>query len=380
VACLKAISAQALSRLGRAPDALATAQAALDLARSIRSKLWEVEALRALAEVHATHAGKVTGGDPRLALDYLLKALAVVDEIGGHHEKSEIYTELAQAHEAAGDPANALVSERAARAEDLREQNRRARTGCSSPANATRPSASGRGRAAALACAAQAGPRRCREESLHTLDELRRVGQDITAELDPGAMLAVLERHLARLADVALAAIFVFDARGGMLTRHAIERERALPVKSIPLENLESYAARAARTRTELYIEAEEGTRASTRIAGTEVTRSIWFGPMLRGEDLHGVLSVQSTKLGAYGEREKLVFRTVAGYAAVALANARIHGELERNTGASSKRKPKCASSRRPIRSRGSPTGGTSSPPRRPKSRGPPVMVGAWAS
>src|SRR6185436_2784843 len=40
VACLQAISAQALSRLGRAKDALATAQAALDLARSIRSKLW----------------------------------------------------------------------------------------------------------------------------------------------------------------------------------------------------------------------------------------------------------------------------------------------------------------------------------------------------
>jgi diguanylate cyclase (GGDEF)-like protein len=114
-----------------------------------------------------------------------------------------------------------------------------------------------------------------------------------------------------------------------MLTRHAIERGRPLPVKSIALENLESYAARAARTRTELYIEAEEGTRASTRIAGTEVTRSIWFGPMLRADDLLGVLSVQSTKLGAYGEREKLIFRTVAGYAAVALANARIHGELE---------------------------------------------------
>lgn len=330
VACLKAISAQALCRLGRAADAVARAQSALDLARSIRSKLWEVEALRALAEVHATHAGAIAGGDPAFARELLLKALSVVDEIGGHHEKSEIYTELAHAHEAAGDAPGALAAERAARAEDLREQNRRASNRL---LLARERQETERQRVEAelqrSLAAAQAERAGVAEEALRTLDELRQVGQDIAAELEPAAMLKVLERHLARLADVSLVAVFVFDARGGNLTRHAIERGRALPEKTIALENLESYAARAARTRTELYIEAEEGTRASTRIAGTEATRSIWFGPMTRGEELHGVLSVQSPRLGAYGPREKLIFRTVAGYAAVALANARIHGELE---------------------------------------------------
>ena len=46
-------------------------------------------------------------------------------------------------------------------------------------------------------------------------------------------------------------------------------------------------------------------------------------------DQLLGVLTVQSARVRAFGAREKLIFRTIAGYVAVAFANARIHGELE---------------------------------------------------
>ena len=49
IACLQAIGAQALSRLGRAEEATRCAGAALDLARQTGARLWEVEALRSLA-------------------------------------------------------------------------------------------------------------------------------------------------------------------------------------------------------------------------------------------------------------------------------------------------------------------------------------------
>src|SRR5262249_44730053 len=61
------------------------------------------------------------------------------------------------------------------------------------------------------------------------------------------------------------------------------------------------------------------------------VTRSLWFGPLTLNDELLGVLTVQSSSLRAYAEREKLVFRTLCGYVAVAFANARTHGELEEN-------------------------------------------------
>ena len=103
------------------------AEAALALARQTKSRLWQVEALRSLAEIHATHRpAPGEANDASAALRFLDEALGVVESIGGHHEKSQLYTEIARAHEAAGDPVRALGAERAARAEEVKEQNRRA--------------------------------------------------------------------------------------------------------------------------------------------------------------------------------------------------------------------------------------------------------------
>jgi len=333
VACLLAIEAQALSRLGRPDEALDRAQAGLALARKTKSRLWEVEALRSLAEIHATHQRAPAGYAPQnAALRLLDEALGVVESIGGHHEKSELYTEIARAHEAAGDPVRALAAERAGRAEERNEQNRRA---SNKLLLARERHETERQRVEAelqrSLAAAESERARTLEAALDTLEQLRLVGQDITQHLDPGAMLKAIDRHLTRLADVTFIGVFVFDAAGGRLTRHAIERGRSLPVRDLALQDFESYAARAARERKEIYIEAEEGSRPATRIPGTEVTRSIWFGPLLLNDQLMGILTVQTATPTAYREREKLIFRTVAGYVAVAFANARTHGELEAN-------------------------------------------------
>src|SRR5690606_7611676 len=100
---------------------------ALDLARKTQARLWEVEALRSLAEVHATHhPSGAPASDDAIALRHLEEALRVVEAIGGHHERSQLYSEIARAHEAAGDLAASLAAERRARAEEANEQHRRA--------------------------------------------------------------------------------------------------------------------------------------------------------------------------------------------------------------------------------------------------------------
>ncbi len=316
VACLLAISAQALARLGRLEEAQERAEAALALARSTGARLWEVEALRSLAEIHGVRAA---AGDPAgsaRALACLEQALGVVGEIGGHHEKSQLHSEIARAHERAGDLARALAAERAARAEEARENDRRTLNRL----------LLARERHEAERASERA---RALEATLETLEQLRQVGQDITAHLEVGGMLRSIERHLARLADVTYLAVYVFDAEGGWLRRFAMERGRALPETDIALADLESYAAQAARERREIHVDSPELARPAARVPGTEMTRSLWFGPLSLREDLLGVLTAQTTAAGAYGEREKLILRTVSGYAAVALANARTHGELE---------------------------------------------------
>ncbi len=114
-----AIAARALARVGRHEEALAKAGEALELARACGAKLWEAEALRSFAQIHAERA-------PREALRYLDQALEVSDALGGHHEKSQLWVEIARLHERSGDLAAALAAERAARAEQRAEQQRRA--------------------------------------------------------------------------------------------------------------------------------------------------------------------------------------------------------------------------------------------------------------
>jgi len=330
VACLLAIEATALSRLGRAEEALRRGEEALALARKTRSRLWEVEALRALAEIHASHRLAPAGyAGPNSGLRLLDEALGVVEAIGGHHEKSELYTEIAGAHESTGDLQGALRAERAARREERNEQNRRAANQLllARERNETERQ---RTEAEWQRSIAQAESERARtlEAALDTLEQLRLVGQDITAHLDPGAMLEAIDRHLRSLADVSFIGVYVFHAEGNTLTRHAIERGRSLPVRDIALEDLESYGARAARERQEIYVEDDEAAPGA-HIPGTGVKRSLWFGPLLLNDDLLGVLTVQSSTPAAYSEREKLVFRTLCGYVAVAFGNARTHGELE---------------------------------------------------
>lgn len=322
VACLLAIRATALSRLGRAHDALASAREALGLAREIGSRLWEVEALRALAEIHATHRIPPEGGErpESAALAFLREAVTVVDAIGGHHEKSELYGEMARAHEAVGDLASALAAERLARAEQEREASRQA---ANRVLLAQVRYDTERQRVIA---AAESERARVLQTELDTLEQLRRVGQDITSNLDAPGMLRALDRHLGRLADVSFIGVFVLE--GGRLRRHLIERGRMLPGGDIPLADFESYTAQAARDRRELYVETEEGGRPANRVPSTEATHSLWFAPLEVNGELLGVLTVQTPRRHAYGEREKLIFRTVSGYAAVALANARAHGAL----------------------------------------------------
>ena len=119
IAANLAISARAKAKLGRRDEALTNANDALALSRSCGAKLWESESLRSLAHIHLETA-------PREALRYLESALEVSVALGGHHEKSLLWVEIARVHERTGDLAAALAAERTARTEQLAEQNRRA--------------------------------------------------------------------------------------------------------------------------------------------------------------------------------------------------------------------------------------------------------------
>ena len=58
-------------------------------------------------------------------------------------------------------------------------------------------------------------------------------------------------------------------------------------------------------------------------------TASALYAPLRVGEQLLGVMSIQSPQANVYGERERLVFRTLCAYGAIGLHNARAYERLE---------------------------------------------------
>jgi len=108
--------ALALSTLGKGPDALSMAHAALALARDLDDRWRQIACLRALASVHRRHPlpppAEMRHASP--AIHYLHQALAITDTIEGYTLSLDLLGELARDHEAAGDLAGALRFERQA--------------------------------------------------------------------------------------------------------------------------------------------------------------------------------------------------------------------------------------------------------------------------
>ena len=66
---------------------------------------------------------------------------------------------------------------------------------------------------------------------------------------------------------------------------------------------------------------------------GTGQPSRSWLGvPMLLGEDVVGVISVQSYSPNAFGEREQELLSTIADTVAIAIENARLYEAEKRRT------------------------------------------------
>jgi len=155
-------------------------------------------------------------------------------------------------------------------------------------------------------------------------DAIERICDEIAGERDPARIARAIYGGVTALMPVTFVAVFAFDPVGHKLQRYSIENGREVPFTEFDLTEIESNAALAARTRAEVHINAEEGARPGSRIPGTETTRSLWFGPMFQDARLMGVLSVQSSRLGAYGEREKAMLRILADCVGRTLSQARV--------------------------------------------------------
>lgn len=162
-----------------------------------------------------------------------------------------------------------------------------------------------------------------------TLDLLARVGQDITASLAFSDIFAAIERYVGQLLDTATLYIGLLDETGEWLDVPLfVDGGARAASRRMRVDDPARPAARCVRERCEILRHKTLEEALETDIPGTQPTLTALFGPLLVRDRIIGVISVQSARSQAYGDRERLIFRLLSSYAAVALANAESYRRL----------------------------------------------------
>ncbi|MGV7207943.1 diguanylate cyclase [Oxalobacteraceae bacterium A2-2] len=322
--------AHALSHLGRAVEALEAAEAALALARAHGNPSGEIAALKVLAEIHMRHAlpapSGLEGADP--AQHYLERALALAGAIDGYLVPGALLDALASRHAARGDYARAYaVARQAGVARDHGHQLQATNRAIAMQVQYQTERAQTEGEHHRQLAAAQAERAEVLAQTGDTLARLGAIGQEITAQLDAGAVLRVLDRQVHNLLDATHFSVFLLEPDGGHLScAFGVEAGKALAPLRIAVSDPRANTARCLRERREILIEADGAT--PNLIPGTLPTRSLLFAPLRIGERVLGVMTVQSLQPRAYGERELLIFRNLCAYGAIALDNASAYRQV----------------------------------------------------
>ena len=165
------------------------------------------------------------------------------------------------------------------------------------------------------------------ERANSTLEELGAVGRDITANLETHAIFAALDTHVHALLDATTFGIYQLEADGEKLRMvYGVEAGQPHPSVSLRLDNQQSNVARCAREMATLVIEDRPGD--VVPIPGTLDTLSLMYAPLMLGERLLGVMTIQSVQPHAYHARETAIFSTLCAYAAIALANTESQAQM----------------------------------------------------
>ncbi|HEX5343676.1 MAG TPA: sensor domain-containing diguanylate cyclase [Duganella sp.] len=324
--------AHALSHLARPDDALAAAQAALALARDHGDASSQIAALNVLADIHTRHdlPGPELMTAPNAVLHYLQLALEIAATIEGYTVPGTLLDAAAREYAAIGDYERAYtISLQANAARDQTHSKEATSRAIAMQVQYQTERAQTEGEHHRQLAAAEAQRAEVLQQTSATLEHLSAIGQEITAHLDAAAVFRALDRHVHGLLDATHFSIFLLEPDGETLVcSFGIEAGKALPPIRVPLSSPSANSARCVRERREILIELDEEGVTPHLIPGTLPTLTLLFAPLRVGERVLGAMTVQSLQAHSYGERERLIFRTLCAYGAIALDNASAYRQV----------------------------------------------------
>jgi len=324
--------AHALCFLDRPQEAQQAAERAAELARQQANNYTHVAALRVMSLIHLRHQLPAPDGmtEPNATLHFLHQALAVAGHINGYTLPADLHDALAREYAQIGDYRQAYASAQLAAAarEKTHSQDATNRAIAMQVQHQTEHARAEGFHHRELA-AAEARRVHLLQQTSSMLERLSVIGQEITTHLDAGAVFQALDRHVQALLPAQTLAIYMCDPGCDTISRvFGMENGQPLASNTIDIANPRANAARSLRERAEIYI-ADAGPEDIFLAPGTQLMASALYVPLLVGERSLGVMTVQCHDVDAYGERERLIFRTLCAYGAIALDNAEAYRQLK---------------------------------------------------
>lgn len=325
--------AHALCFLDRFAEALVLARQAVELAHGHHNAYNHIAGLRVLALIHSRAGDRhdlpapegMTEANP--TLHYLHRALHTASTIQGYTVPGDLYDALAAEYARLDDYRSAYEMARAASVAHEKTHSQEA-TGRAIAMQVHQQTEQARAEGMHHRELAMSEARRAEllQQTSATLEHLSAIGQEITIHLDAGAVYEVLNRYVQALLAPHVFAVYLLDG-GRLVPGFTLEGGAPMPPTRIELDDTTAWCARCVRERSEVYIEDAATLAERGPLPGS--TASALYVPLLLGERVMGVMSVQSTQAHAYGERERLIFRTLCAYGAIALDNAQAYRQLQ---------------------------------------------------
>lgn len=335
--------AHALAQLGQTHQAHAFALQSLEGAQQAHNTYSQIDALCVLAEVHGMpDAASLPQPSPKQGktarMHFLLQALALSNSIEGNLVDAQLLTDLAREYAQYQDFENAwrYADEAANMREKTHNQEATHRAiAMQIQYQSIQTRAESEKAQADIAHHRQMADLEAQraeglQKNSETLERLSAIGQEITAELEISSVFEVLNRHVHGLLDVATFIILLLSEDGKRL-EHAFSRERGLSLQVTPLDVASAQADSVYCLRNHREVLRDYGPDDATPnlIPDSLHTLTALYAPLAIGDQVLGVMSIQSLERYAYGERERLIFRTLCAYGAIALDNAHAYRQLQ---------------------------------------------------
>jgi PAS domain S-box-containing protein len=168
----------------------------------------------------------------------------------------------------------------------------------------------------------------------HDLELASEISREVATQLDIDQLLPRLVELTKKRFKLYHAQVYVFDAElnGMLLAAGAGKVGKTLKKRGhiIPIDSPRSLVARTARTRGPVLINNTRGEASFLPNPLLGETRSELAVPMIAGDELMGVLDLQSEATNRFSEDDIYVMTSLAGQVAVSIRNAAAFTELRR--------------------------------------------------